>query len=286
MKKIGFIDYFLDEWHANNYPKWIRESAFKSRFDVCYAWAEQEQPGGQTSREWCDAHQVGLVGSKEELIAKSDCIIVLSPDNPERHEDLCRDVLSSGKPVYVDKTFAPDLKTARKLFAWAEQSKTPMFSSSALRFAQEITDIKANPKIACSPIQVVVTRGPGKFSNYGIHQVEMIVTLMGLKAKRLMQCGTDAAPFILIDYGENRRAMLGMLADHPFQISIQYGENKGVNIPAVNGGFFTTFIDQMLGFFESRNPVVPREETLEVMAILDAGNRALKNADTWMPVQG
>ena len=24
MKTIGFIDYYLDEWHANNYPAWIR----------------------------------------------------------------------------------------------------------------------------------------------------------------------------------------------------------------------------------------------------------------------
>ena len=23
--KIGFIDYYLDEWHANNYPDWFRE---------------------------------------------------------------------------------------------------------------------------------------------------------------------------------------------------------------------------------------------------------------------
>ena len=25
MKKIGFIDYYLDEWHANNYPEMIAE---------------------------------------------------------------------------------------------------------------------------------------------------------------------------------------------------------------------------------------------------------------------
>lgn len=25
MKKIGFVDYFLDEWHANNYPVWIAD---------------------------------------------------------------------------------------------------------------------------------------------------------------------------------------------------------------------------------------------------------------------
>ncbi|MCF6175148.1 MAG: hypothetical protein L3J71_05240 [Victivallaceae bacterium] len=30
MKKIGFIDYHIDEWHANNYPKWIRESSRKN----------------------------------------------------------------------------------------------------------------------------------------------------------------------------------------------------------------------------------------------------------------
>ena len=27
MKKIGFIDYYLDEWHANNYPGFFKEAA-------------------------------------------------------------------------------------------------------------------------------------------------------------------------------------------------------------------------------------------------------------------
>ena len=26
MKKIGFVDYYLSEWHANNYPAWIEEA--------------------------------------------------------------------------------------------------------------------------------------------------------------------------------------------------------------------------------------------------------------------
>jgi hypothetical protein len=30
MKKIGFIDYFLDEWHAENYPQWIEENRLMS----------------------------------------------------------------------------------------------------------------------------------------------------------------------------------------------------------------------------------------------------------------
>ena len=37
MKKIGFIDNFLSEWHANNYPDMIRNNphAKELGFDVC-----------------------------------------------------------------------------------------------------------------------------------------------------------------------------------------------------------------------------------------------------------
>ena len=36
--KVGFIDYFLDEWHANNYPEWIKDMS-NGRYEVAYAWA-------------------------------------------------------------------------------------------------------------------------------------------------------------------------------------------------------------------------------------------------------
>ena len=56
MVKIGFIDYFLDEWHANNYPKWFRAASetLGEEFVVSYAWAELDAPpqGGKTTKEW------------------------------------------------------------------------------------------------------------------------------------------------------------------------------------------------------------------------------------------
>ena len=38
MKKIGFIDYYISEWHANNYVGWIHE--ITDEYRVSYAWAE------------------------------------------------------------------------------------------------------------------------------------------------------------------------------------------------------------------------------------------------------
>lgn len=71
MIKIGFIDNFLSEWHANNYPDMIRanERARSLGMDVCYAYAKEEVSpyDGVTTDEWCRAHGVRRVGSVEEL---------------------------------------------------------------------------------------------------------------------------------------------------------------------------------------------------------------------------
>ena len=122
-KKIGCIDYYLDEWHANNYPAWI-EKASGGAYTVAYAYGEIDSPlGGKTTAQWCDAMHVERCESIDALIEKSDCIIVLSPDNPKQHWALCQKPLRSGKRVYVDKTFAPTAQIARDRALAEENAK-------------------------------------------------------------------------------------------------------------------------------------------------------------------
>ena len=81
MKKIGFIDYYLDEWHANNYPEYIKRQS-NGRYEVCYAYGMIDSPiGGITNKEWSEKYNIPLLDSIEEVIEKSDLLIVLSPDN-------------------------------------------------------------------------------------------------------------------------------------------------------------------------------------------------------------
>src|SRR5690625_2397159 len=119
VKKIGFIDYYLDEWHANHYPEWIRKNAEENdrKIEVAYAWADKDLEGGLTTKEWCEKYQVQQMESLEELVEKSDYLIVFSPDHPEHHERLGELALQSGKPVYMDKTFSPDLEAGKRMFA-------------------------------------------------------------------------------------------------------------------------------------------------------------------------
>ena len=96
MKKIGFIDYYLSEWHANNYPAWIKE--INPEFEIAYAWAEVDVSpvDGVTTDGWCGKFGVEKCASIEEVCEKADYLMVLSPDNRERDLDYAIGVFPCG----------------------------------------------------------------------------------------------------------------------------------------------------------------------------------------------
>ncbi len=278
MKRIGFIDYYIDEWHANNYPNWIRNSSRKDQFELGLAWQEMTPPGKRSLEAWCQEFGMQPAASAAQVVEESDCIVVLSPDNPERHEDLCDLPLRSGKTVYVDKTFAPDLATAKRLFAKAEEHQTPMFSCSALRYVEAVEKAVQEVK----GVSFVGTRGPGEWANYPIHQFEPLVMLLGTGATRVMSVGTEQARSLVIDYPDGRRGSLLQTNDHPFGFTVQHA--GGTLVLSDMGDFFPRFIEAMLAFFQTGQPPVPKEQTLEVMALIEAGSKALAARDTWVTV--
>ena len=142
MGKIGFIDYYISEWHANNYPKWFEMANQKlgTDFKLSYAWAEKDisPVDGVSTDEWCEKFGVERCGSIAELCEKSDCIVLLAPSDPQTHLEYAKQALLFGKPTYIDKTFAPDFNTAKEIFEIAQRYNTPFFSTSALRYASEL----------------------------------------------------------------------------------------------------------------------------------------------------
>jgi hypothetical protein len=285
MKKIGFIDFFLDEWHANNYPQWIGEDCAASGrdVDVAYAWADTSRPGELDTASWCKKYQVEPLASMEELVEKSDYIIVLSPDHPEHHEKLARIPLMSGKPVYVDKTFSPDLKSGIRMFELAGQFRTPMFSSSALRFTKELAGYP-DAKVNRESLEFVATLGPGTYENYSVHQLEMIVVLLGPGATRVKSLSSEHGRLLAIEYPGGRRASMLQMPAAPFQLSLQLQNGEAVFISECSD-IFTRMIHAMLDFFETGQPAAPKEETLAIMALIEAGRKALLSYDTWVRVE-
>lgn len=281
-KKIGFIDYFIDEWHANNYPGMIREGAFKDDFDVTLAWEMMTREDRRPLDVWCKELNVPKARSLEQVIEESDCLVVLSPDNVEMHEELADLPLRSGKPVYIDKPFAPTLAAGQRMFAKALENNTPLMSSSALRYGSALENTMKNI-VAGQKVNFVSVRGGGVFHIYAIHQLEMLVMTLGTGACRVMQCGNTESQLMIIDYPDGRRGCINLMLANPFGMGIHYGDNQSLSIDTMDD-FFPRFIDAMLTFFETGISSAPKEQTLEITALIEAGTVALATPDQWILV--
>ena len=84
MIKVGFIDYYLDEWHANNYVHMLHDYS-NGEVEAVYAWAEIDSPeGGLTTDAWCEKYGLTRMMTQEDLIEKSDVLLVLAPRDPKK----------------------------------------------------------------------------------------------------------------------------------------------------------------------------------------------------------
>jgi len=277
MKKIGFIDHFLNEWHADNMPEWIDKFA-DGKMKVCYAWAEIDSPreGGLTNKAWAEKMNIELCATQEEVIEKSDCIVVLSPDNSERHVELCKLALVSGKPVYVDKTFSVGLADAKEIVNNAKN--TPYYSCSALRYDEDLINIDKNE------IEAVYSLGPGVFEVYMVHTLEPLFMLMG-KAKRVIALGEGDSSSLMFDYEKNRRATINFVDNNiGFSTVVRYKNGECAKLP-FNSEYFVGFTKDLIKFFETGKPPVKIEDTVDIMSMLDSCRKAVSSSGQWINIE-
>lgn len=277
MKKIGFIDYYLDEWHANKYPAWIKEKS-GGAFEVCYAYAMTEKEGARSNRQWAQEMGIELLASIEELVEKSDCIVVLSPDDPQMHYELSKDALATGKPVFIDKTFSLSLEDAAKIFALAEQHGSPCFSTSALRFSKALQGTE--PSGITDVVSVGVAIGA---ENYLIHQLEPLDVLMGMDVEKVFYQGDGENCRWDLVYRDGRTAAINFMkgwSTYAFQIKRK--GVKGATLLEINDFFWDGLIDSMLALFQTGEIAVPHSETLSIIRVLEGCLTAQKTPNEWI----
>lgn len=281
MKKIGFVDYFIDEWHSNNYLIWIDELCKKNgyEFKVSYAWAEADTYEDKMSTdEWCKEKGIEKCNSIEEICEKSDYIMVLAPANPEKHLKYAEKVLKYKKNTYIDKTFAPNIKEARQIYELGEKYSTKFFSTSALRYASELDAYKDG-------INGVTIKGGGRsFDEYIIHQIEMLVRIMGTEAKKVKVLTSGQQKICNIKYKDGRSGFLTYAPNNPFNVVVEDKDGNCLN-QDINSEYFMDLLDGILNFFTSGKLPFEKEQTLSVISIRDALIKASNNPDKWVKIK-
>src|SRR5690606_18794550 len=97
LMKIGFLDYKLNNYHMKKFHGLLTGPVGNGRISIV---AASELEPTDEGRDWCAQNGIPCLASAEEVIAASDALLVLAPNNPETHLAVARPALASGKPVF------------------------------------------------------------------------------------------------------------------------------------------------------------------------------------------
>lgn len=219
---------------------------------------------------------VEILDSIESVVAKVDAVLILSIDG-RAHLPQARAAMQ-GKPVFIDKPMAVSVAEARQIFRLADERKTPCFSSSALRFAPGTQAVLSDPKVGrvlgCdthSPC-AIEPHHPDFFW-YGIHGVEPLFTLMGPGCRTVSRTHTENADLAVGTWKDGR---IGTFRGHRVGPH-GYGATVFGSAGAAQAGRFEGYeplLDQIARFFKTGKPPVAPEETIEILAFMEAADES------------
>lgn len=219
--------------------------------------------------------QMNICQSVEEVLEQVDVVLLESVDG-RRHLAELRPVVEAGKPVFVDKPFAANLADAKEMVRLLNEAGVGCFSSSALRFDPNVKalldQMQPGEILACDafgPAPLEPTN-PGLFW-YGIHGVEMLYTLMGAGCKSVCCTSTDDYDLVVGCWGDRIGTVRGVRAGKSDYEATVFCEG-GVHHVARNREvpIYAGLLAQIMEFFRTGRAPVGLDETLEIMAFMEA----------------
>lgn len=292
-KRIGMVG--LDTGHCMAFTQAFNapDAGNKYRgYKVVAAYPE----GTELIKEWKDRipqitkemkeQGVEIVDSMKELLNKVDVVLLTCIDG-NRHLELATPILQAGKPLFIDKPFAASYKDACKIVEMAKKHKTPMFSASSLRYmdnVENITELVGNVIGAdtFSPAHIE-PHHPDLFW-YGIHGVEILFALMGAGCKSVQRTHTPETDYVVGVWKDNRIGTYrGTRNGKPGYGATVFGD-KANKILDRDGGYNPLLV-KIAEFYDTRISPFPVEQTLEMMAFMEAADESKKKGGIAIDIQ-
>jgi hypothetical protein len=223
---------------------------------------------------------VKIVDSLDELADQCDVFMLESVDG-RPHLKQFR-AIAKGKPVFVDKPAAGSLADLLTIYRVADETHTPVYTSSSLRFVREVQDAAKNKSIGdivgcetLSPMEIQSAH-PDLFW-YGIHGVEPLFTIMGTGCQTVTRVDSPLSTIVAGKWNDGRiGSYRGLKKGYYYALSL-YGTKKVIQetgYPGKQG--YDPAVTVMCEFFKTKKPPVGREETIEIYAFMEAADASKK----------
>ena len=226
------------------------------------------------SRELKEKWGVRMVDSIDELCRQVDAVMIESVDG-RPHLEQARPVLKARKPLYIDKPMAGSLRDALEIFRLARAAGVPVFSASSLRYGKSTQAVRGG---AIGKVLRAETYSPCPLEPhhpdlfwYGIHGVESLFTVLGPGCESVRR-GTNAGGKIeVIGTWSGGRTGTFRESDKGYG-GHAWGEKGESDVGAYDG--YAPLVVQAVKLFQTGISPVPAEETIEILAFMEAADES------------
>ena len=226
-------------------------------------------------------HGVRLVDSMDALLDACDVVLLETIDGGP-HLEQALPVLKAGKPVFIDKPLSASLEGAKAIVAAAEKHKTPFFSSSSLRFDENVQKMAGGSigRVTGADVYTPAELEPSHLDMawYALHGLEMLYAVLGRGCTSVIRLYQDAADIIVGTWADGRMGTVRGVRKWPAGIAgTAFGEKGTAPLGPFSEATYKRLIGQIIQFFDSKVPPVSAAETLELFAFMQAADESRKN---------
>ncbi len=219
---------------------------------------------------------VEIVSSIDELLKKVD-VVFLETNDGRRHLEQALPVLKAGKKLFIDKPIAASLKDATAIFNASEKYKTPLFSSSSLRYIDGLAEVKQG---AIGKVLGAQTYSPALFESthpdffwYGIHGIEMLFAVMGIGCEKVTRVHSEDYDIVTGVWEDGRIGTFrGNRAGKKGYGLTVFGEKDIIYLDKFNG--YNPLLKEIVNFFDTGVVPVDPKETIEICAFMEAADES------------
>ena len=222
-----------------------------------------------------EKYGVEVVGTIAELCARVDGVLLTSVDG-RVHLAQAREIIAARKPLFIDKPLASTLDDARAIARLAKAANVPWFSTSTLRYGMA--------PMKNGEISGLDVWGPGPLEEhhqldlswYAIHEAEMLFTVLGRGCEEVTRTSTADADVVTCRWKDGRIGTMRALrpySDYGAVIYRKTSKNQSAETRTIEP-LPHKLDEELVTFFQTGVPPVPNDDTLELMAFLDAAQRS------------
>lgn len=224
-----------------------------------------------------------VASTYEEALRGVDFAMVIGRFG-ESHYEAAMTSLKMGIPTFVDKPFTIEANLAEKLINFANEHQVNLGSSSPLRFAREVQDLKS---INGDDYECVVVTVPASCTDlgsdprlnscffYGIHGIEVLLEIVGFDLQSYSINYGEKAIVVMLQFKSGKMGVFELIRNTRefYEVGVyatSYIKRKNITL---DGSYYDRELDALVGGCAPCLNFIPIESTLVAIRLLEAIDR-------------